>query len=131
MNFIFDHPWLAGITLAVAGTIFIFLVGNFLAVFVSWVQIRKLIRKGRTIKWADVLTRCKAEQVVVVIELRTRPQKVWFLVGHDESTFFSRKGSPHYKGLLVLNPPDAGRIFKEVEEAGGRVAKIDMNSVLW
>jgi len=131
MSIIVDHGWLIGVALAIGGAILILLGGRCLVVAASWLQMRASARAGRTIKWEDAISRCKAETAVIVVELKSRPRKVWFLKGSDESAFFSRKENPRAKGLLVIDPPDGKRIHEQVEEVGGRVVEVDMNGTFW
>ena len=131
MNFILDHPWLVGISLAIVGSFLIILGGRWLAKFSSWIQIRIAMKTGRVINWTEALKRCKAGPAVVVLDSKSRPPKVWFVTGHDESAFFSRKEARHSKRLLIIDPPERSRICEEVEKAGGRVAEVDINGTFW
>ena len=131
MNFIFHHVWLAGIGFAIAGVILIFLGGRWIALFASWLQVRMMVRSGRTITWENAIGRCKAEAAAIVVESKQRPKRVWFITGDDESAFFSRKGRPRSKGLLVIDPPDASRISEEAEKVGVGLVEIDMNATFW
>jgi hypothetical protein len=131
MNWLLHHAWLAGLALALAGAILVFATGHFLAWLVCWLQLKRVVKSGRTITWGDVITRCRSEPVVVIVELRSCPQRIWFLRGGDETSFFSRKAHPRSKGLLVLGAPDAAQISVEVPRAGGRVAEVDMNATFW
>ncbi|MEI8043542.1 MAG: hypothetical protein WCL11_19185, partial [Verrucomicrobiota bacterium] len=99
--------------------------------FASWLEIRIIVRRGRAITWQDALGRCKAGPAVIVVEPKSRPRRVWFLAGSDDSAFFSRKGNPRFEGLLIIDPPDQDRLSEEVKSAGGRVAEVDMNATLW
>lgn len=131
MRIMLGNPLFMGVCLTITLTILILLGGRRLTCFASWLHLRTVIRRGRTIHWDEVIDRCKAGPVVIVIETKSCPRKAWFLTGNDEAAFFSRKESPRTKGLLVIDLPGADRISKEVENAGGRVVEIDMNGVFW
>lgn len=131
MSIFTNHPWSVGVGIAIAGALLLLLGGRCLMVFASWLQLRVIVRSGRKVTWRDAMGRCKAESGVIVVEPKSRPRRVWFLSGGVESTFFSRKGKPRSKGLLVVDPPDASRISEEAKENGGRVVEIDMNGTFW
>lgn len=131
MRVMVGNPWLMGVCLAIGLTILILLSGRGLMCFVSWLHLRIVIRSGRTIRWDEAIDRCKAGPVVVVVESKSCPRRVWFLAGNDEAVFFSRKGSLRAKGLLVVGLPSTGRLSEEIKKAGGRVVEIDMNGAFW
>jgi hypothetical protein len=130
-SLVLDHIWLSGIGLAFAGTALLLVACRALVEFTAWLKLKMIVKSGRTIKWVEAIERCIAGPAIIVLESKMRRPSVWLLAGRDESAFFSRRGSPRSKGLLVLDPPDIGRIFEEVAKAGGKVVEVDMNATLW